>query len=392
MAASALAAARALFPHTGRGEVYLNHAATGPLSTRVVDAVRTHLRERSEGSLETFPLDAPMVSDCRVLAQRLIGAESPDRIALTTNTSDGVSIVASGVPWRSGDRVLLSNLEFPANVWPYRHMRSRGVEVDVLESADGRVTPGMIEDALTPRTRVVALSAVQFLSGFRADLAAIGELCRARSIVFAVDGIQAVGAIEIDVQAMKIDALAAGGQKWLLAPHGSGFLYVTEALQSMISQPMLGWLGVADPWRFSDYEQGLAPTARRYEGGSLNIPSLWGLHASLSTLLEFRAEAIEAQIAAITGDLIERLRSVGGVSLYTPDAPGERAGIVTIRCPAGIDPQHAFKALRRQRVTVAVREGMLRYSPHFYNSPADIEQAAEATRVCFASLAAQSSR
>jgi cysteine desulfurase/selenocysteine lyase len=375
-----LAAARLLFPHTSRGMIYLNHAGTSPLSTRVVEAMSRYLRARSEEKIETYEDDLPMVEECRAYVRDLIHAESTDRIAFSSNTSDAINIVAAGIPWKTGDRILLNNAEFPANVWPWLNLRRHGVRLDIIQETEGRITIDRILDAITPRTRVVALSAVQFLSGFRADLATIGDICRSRGIIFAVDGIQAVGAVRIDVQKMKIDALAAGGQKWQMSPHGSGFLYVSEELQSILQQVSVGWLGVADPWEFRNFDQDLAPNAGRYEGGSKVMPSLWGMHAALSMLLEFGQAAIERHLLALTGQLLDGLRGIPGTEMITSSDPDERAGIVSIRPPNGIDAPAVFQSLRRENITVAVREGLLRFSPHFYCSPDDMNTVIEATR------------
>ena len=371
--------ARALFPHTSQGKIYLNHAGTSPLSIRVVQALTDYLRQRSEGKLETYWDDLPMVGELRSFISQIVNAESGERIALTANTSDAINIVAGGLEWQQGDRILLNNIEFPANVWPYLNLKRLGVGLDVIQSPDGRISPGQIEKSVTPRTRLIALSAVQFLSGYRANLAVIGDMCRRRGIIFAVDGIQAVGAVKIDVQAMKIDALAAGGQKWQMSPHGTGFLYVTEELQSRIQQKNLGWLSVADPWDFHNHTQPLDATARRYEGGSLIMPTLWGMHAALRTIIEFGTDAIEAQILSLTQTLVEGF-AAAGLELYTPVMPAERAGIVTIRLPAGTDSQAVFKRLLDQNITLAVREGMLRYSPHFYCAAEEMATVVTATR------------
>ena len=372
LAADDLKRARSLFPFTNAGRVYLNHAGTGPLSTRVVDAMTSYLTARSVGRLENYPVDIKMVAECRTLVQRLIRAESPDRIAFFGNTTDALNVVASGIPWRTGDRVLSNTVEFSANVYPYLNLKQRGVELDSIVSQDGRVTPEMIHDALTPRTRLIALSAVQFLSGYRADLAAVGELCRNRDIIFAVDGVQAVGAVQIDVKSMKIDALACGGQKWLMSPHGSGFLYVTEELQSFIHQQHLGWLSVEDPWDFHNYSQPLASSARRYEGGSLTIPSLWGMHAAVSTLLEFGTDAIENHILALTQILIDQFAQSDMYTLLSPTERRERGGIVTVKLRSGADPTTALHSLSDGGITIALREGKFRLSPHFYNSPEEM--------------------
>jgi selenocysteine lyase/cysteine desulfurase len=374
-----LARARALFPHIALGKIYLNHAATSPLSTRVVEAMTAHLQERSSGSIDSYWTDLPKKEECREFVQKLINAESPERIAFTANTSDAINVIASGIPWKSGDRVLLNDMEFPANVYPYLHLCRLGVEIDRIRCASGKITPEMIEAVLTPRTRLFALSAVQFLSGYRADLAAIGELCRQCDIFFVVDGIQAVGAIHIDVQAMKIDALAAGCQKWQMGPHGTGFLYLTEALQSRLQQQYLGWLAVRDPWDFFNFDQPPAASARRYEGGTVNFPGIMGMHAALATLLEFGMDKIESQILALTQILTDELQKLDGIELLSPTSRHERAGIVTIKLPPRVDGNIVLQQISERHVTISLRDGKLRYSPHFYNSPEEITTAVEVT-------------
>jgi selenocysteine lyase/cysteine desulfurase len=211
-------------------------------------------------------------------------------------------------------------------------------------------------------------------------MATIGELCRQRGVIFAVDGIQAVGAVGIDVQRMKIDALAAGGQKWQMAPHGSGFLYLTDELQSRIQQQYLGWLAVEDPWNFHNYNQPLASSARRYEGGSLNFPGITGYAAAVATLLEFGIENIEAHLLDLTDTLIAGLHAIPGVTVITPKPRPARAGIVTIRLPEGTDGERVLARLQQEGILPAIREGHLRFSPHFYNTPGEMEQTIAAVR------------
>lgn len=378
---AALTRARALFPHTQEGKIYLNHAATAPLSVRVVESIEAHLRERSIGKIETYLAhDAEKIEKCRARIAALINAESPDRIALTMNTSDALNIVASGLEWKTGDRILLHESEFPANVYPYMHLKRHGVELDMISEASGNPTPQRIADSLTPRTKLVALSAVQFLTGYRADLAAIGDICRSKNIIFVVDAIQSVGAMKMNVQQLKLDAVAAGGQKWQMGPQGTAWLYLTEDLQSRIHQSSLGWLAVADPWEFFDYGQPLAPTARRYEGGTKNIPGIWGLDAAIATLLEFGANDIERHILSLTQLLTSGLQTLRGARVVSPALECERAGIVTIQLDSRIDAKDVFKRLLARDITIAIRDGKLRYAPHFYNSPTEIAIAVAATR------------
>jgi cysteine desulfurase/selenocysteine lyase len=371
---------RTLFPHLKSGQIYLNHASISPLSARVVDAMTKYLHTHSDGTLVSYDDELKIESDCRTAVQRIINAESKDRIALVGNTSDAINIVSSGLPWQSGDRIILNDMEFPANVYPYFHFQEQGIAIDIIKCPDGRLTVDMIEAAVTPKTRVVALSAVQFLSGFRADLVSIGKLCRERKIWFVVDGIQAVGATQIDVQSMKIDGLAAGAQKWQMSVQGTGFLYVNEALQDAIQPKYVGWLAVQDAWNFYNYGQPLASTAKRYEGGTVNHLGFCGMSAALSLLLEQGMEAIENHILALTRILADGLQTIDGVRLLSPLADNERAGIVTIELPPNVDAKNVFRKLLARNIVISLREGKLRYSPHFYNSPEEIDTTVEATR------------
>lgn len=371
---------REIFPHLNVGQIYFNHASTSPLSTRALDAMTRFLQTRADGTLVSYEDDLKIEAACRSAVQSLIHAESKDRIALVGNTSDAINIVASGLPWKQGDRIILNDMEFPANVYPYYHLQDQGVVLDIIKCPGGRISPEMIEKMMTPRTRVVALSAVQFLSGFRADLATIGSLCRDRNIWFIVDGIQAVGAVQLDVQGMCIDGLAAGAQKWQMSVQGTGFLYVNEPLQQAIHPQFVGWLAVQDAWNFYNYGQPLAATAKRYEGGTVNHLGFSGMAASLSLLLEQGGETIERHILALTRKLSTGLLTIPGVSLFSPASDRERAGIVTIQLPGRIDAKSVFKKFLARNIVISLREGKLRFSPHFYNSSEEVEAVIDATQ------------
>lgn len=371
---------RLLFPHAKTGQVYLNHASTSPLSTRVIDALTGFLRERSDGTVISYEDELKVENNCRLAVQKMIHADSTDRITLVVNTSDSINIVSSGLQWKPGDRIILNDIEFPANVYPYYHLQERGVVIDFIKNVDGKVTAQMIADAVTPRTRVVALSAVQYLTGYRANLATIGSLCRDKGIWFVVDGIQAVGAVDVNVQAMKIDALGAGAQKWQMSTQGTGFLYLTEALRDAIKPAYVGWLSAENAWDFSNYGQPLLKTGKRFEGGTVNRLGIRGMTEALSLLLEQGIAAVEAHILALTRLLYEGLATIAGVRLISPTADHERAGIVTITVPQHVDPSKVFKKLLVRNIVVSLREGKIRYAPHFYNSIGEIDTAIESTR------------
>jgi cysteine desulfurase / selenocysteine lyase len=375
-----VARARALFPYLASGRIYVNHAATSPYSIRVVAALQRHMEGRATGDIDTYWSDIKMIDELRGRVKTMINAESTDRIALLGNTTDALNVVASGLDWKSGDRVLLNDAEFPANLYPYINLKRLGVALDFLHAPNGVVTVDDVEQALTPRTRLVGLSAVQFLSGYRADIETIGQLCRERGVIFAVDGIQSVGAVRTDVRAMHIDALAAGAQKWQMATQGSGFLYLTEDLQSRINQSHLGWLSVDNPWDFRALDQPLAASARRFESGSLFMSCFHAMNASVSTLLEFGIDSIEQHLAGLTGILLEEFHSIRAIETITPNAPARRGGIVSVRTARPDLSEVLDKGLKRRNIIAAVREGCVRFSPHFYNSKEDMHATAQAVR------------
>ncbi|MCS6809312.1 MAG: aminotransferase class V-fold PLP-dependent enzyme [Bacteroidota bacterium] len=376
-------ALRALFPHTAQGTIYIDHASVGPLSTKVRDALVEHITRRSEREINTFASDVEHARECRARVAQLINAESAERIAFFMNTSDALNVVPSGLRWRYGERILLNDQEFPANVYPYRNLRRYGVELDILATEDGAVCPEMIERALRSaggRIKIVALSAVQFLSGYRADVAAIGEICRQYHALFIVDAIQAAGAVPLDVQAMHIDALAAGGQKWLMAPTGIAFLYVTEELQHRIEQAHLGWLSVESPWDFFRYDQPLQASAKRYENGTINFIGILGLLASLEMLLELTPEAIERHILQLTEYLLAELPLLGIFSHVSTFAPQHRSGIVSAVLNDPTQGERIVEKLAQRSIRISLREGRLRFSPHCYNTIEEIQGALAALR------------
>jgi cysteine desulfurase/selenocysteine lyase len=365
---------RKLFPHLESDNIYLNHAAIGPFTKNVIGRINEHLTQRSSGLIDNFKKDLRVMENCRDKLAQLIHAESAERFAFTTNTSEAINIVAGGLQLKKGDHILLNTAEFPANVYPYVNLKSKGVAIDFIKDQDGVITPAMIEDAITPNTRVLGLSAVQFLSGYRADLKTIGALCQKHDIIFVVDGIQAVGAMDINVQEMNIDALASGAHKWQMGPQGIGFLYVSEQLQNKLQQTSVGWLSVETPWQLFNYNQSLSETARRYETGTYNIPGIYGYDAALELLLEVGVATIENRLHNLTQIIVEKFSDTKNASVYTPIEARGRAGIVTLTLTESIDAEQLLVYLKSQHITLAVREGKVRFSPHFYNTEEEVAQ------------------
>lgn len=351
----------------------MNHAAVSPLSSTVCNEIHRHLRVRNRGPFNLFEGSQQAIAECRGRIAGLIGAPSTDQIAFTRNTSDGLNIIAEGIRWNKGDEILLNNLEFPANIQPWRALERRGVTLRILKNRNGRIETEDLVKAITPSTRLLSISAVQYQTGHRADLKAIGQFCSEHNILFVVDAIQHLGAGAIDVQSARIDAVATGGHKWLMAPMGAGFLYLSDQLKDQFDPPRTGWLSVEDPLKMHLYEQPWLDTARRLETGTPGIIGIIGLNRSLKTLSNAGYLKIEQHISSLTRTLTETIESWNECRLATPLDPGQRGGIVTFTPPAGKEASSITAALQKQKIAISDREGMLRISPHFYNTPEEVE-------------------
>ncbi len=358
---------RTEFPVT-QDWAYLNHAAVSPLPRRVVDTMCAflHARQRGDMALEDWP---PATEETRGLAARLLGAD-PQEIAFINSTSDGLNLAANVLPIAPGENVVLCDAEFPANVYPWVNLRRRGVEVRIVPHDGGGLSPAALESALDGRTRVVAVSSVQFLSGYRADLPAIGRLCRAVGAYLVVDGIQSLGVVPLDVRAAGIDILVTQGAKWLMAPIGIGFLYVRRELIEQLQPAYAYYRAVTSPEPYLQYDWTLRPDARRFEVSSPNVAGLYGLRAALAFLLEVGIERIYHRVLDLTDYLLAGLDRLG-IEVLTPRPRQLRAGIVSCRTA---DVPGDFQRLQAARVRVSQREGCLRISPHFYNTPQEIDR------------------
>lgn len=365
---------RNTFPHLDQPHYYLNHAAFGVLSTRVIDAIQRHLTARGTGPIFTFPADHEVIESARHRIAELINAPSPDNISFVTNTSEGLNLIASGLDLGAGDRILLNSAEFPSNVYPYTNLRRHGVEVNFIQTEKGYVTPDEISSALNKNHKVVSISAVQFLGGYRIDLQQTGEITQKNGSLFIVDAIQAIGNSPIDVQAMRIDGLVSGGLKWMMAPMGTGFVYISDTLRERIHQQYAGWLSVQTPWELSNFDQALNPTNRRYELGGLNVPGIYALNESVLPFLELGSERIRQHLVDLT-DLVDDRMAPLELDPFTVKTPEHRTGIITYNLPENVDGEKLISVLADQRVTVSHRQGKIRFSPHYYNNSDDINAA-----------------
>ena len=361
---------RSLFPSVAN-QVYLNHAACSPLPTPTIQAAQTLLEEQHLYGCRYSHGWSGLVEQIRKTAARFIGA-SEDEVALTRNTSHGLLLVANGLPWRAGDNLIVPQEEFTANVYPWLTLRGRGVEVRFAPVRDHRILPEDIEAQMDARTRLVAISAVQFGSGFRCDLHAIAALCRAHGVLLCVDGIQALGQMPFNVNDPQVDFLSAGGPKWLMAPLGTGIFYCRKPLIERLAPVFMGWRSTTNPDDYYRYDMPWHPTARRFEEATLNIPGLLGLQASMNLLAEAGLERIRAHLLRLTDALAEGLKARGYVVTTPMEYPTERSGILCFKHPT-LKAAEIHERLTAANVVVSLRGEVIRVSPHFYNTPDDIE-------------------
>jgi selenocysteine lyase/cysteine desulfurase len=307
----------------------------------------------------------------RVAAARLIGA-TRDEIAIVKNTSEGIATVALGIDWRPGDRIVAFREEFAANYFPWKRLESRGVEVRWLSYLDDL---DKIAEA-SRGARLLSISFVQYLSGYRADLESIGRICRDRGVFFFVDAIQGLGAFPLDVRRAGIHALSADGHKWLLGPEGCGILYVQKDLQDSVQPVEFGWTNVAAFYDYSSRDLTLRKDAGRYECGTLNTVGCFGLRAAIELVLEASVEEIAPAVSALAGQVAEGA-AARGYELLGERSPATGSGIVSIR-KTGEDSRLTVRRLKERGFLAAPRQGWIRVSPHFYITPGEIDAFVEA--------------
>lgn len=371
---------RTLMP-VAKKSAYLDHAAVSALSQPAVDAVQNWLQDAAEVGNPAWGQWVKGVESLRATAAKFIGAE-PEEIALVSNTTAGISLVAEGLDWHEGDNVVTFADEFPSNVYPWMNLQSRGVETRrVPTSASGRPDLDQLAAACDSRTRVVTVSWVGFATGYRHDIARIAEIAHARGALFFLDAIQGLGVFPIDVDEFGIDFLAADGHKWLLGPEGAGLAYIRRKHLDQLRPIGPGWHSVKPGQDYTHIELNLRPSAARYEGGSQNICGMLALGASLRMLAELEPQNISAAVLEITDLACEKLEKIGSTIVSDRDMGhrnGEqRSGIVSFEIP-GRDPLALKRHATQRGVIFGCRAGRLRISPHAYNGENDLERLVDA--------------
>ncbi len=365
---------RRQFPITSRFN-FQDHAAVAPLSAPAVRALTAYAREQSEQSyLAEDYLRSP--DQVRHAFAKLLNAGT-DELTFVKNTSEGLNYVANGVQWVTGDNVVLNTMEFPANVTPWLHLEQRGVHAKFVREEDGRIPFDRLAEAIDRRTRVLAISAVQWSNGFRVDLTRLGELCQEKGVLLCVDAIQALGVHPMDVRAMNIDFLAADGHKWLCGPDGAGVFFCRRELLGHLRPSEPGYLCMKYDFDTAEPRLDFRDDARRFDSGAYNLAGIRALGASVNLLLESGIEEIQRRIKHLTDRLVEGARRKGW-TISSPRTPSEWSGIVSLWSDKQ-DLVALRKHLREEfRIVASLRLGRLRLSPHFYNTEDEVDQVIDA--------------
>ncbi|HZX67792.1 MAG TPA: aminotransferase class V-fold PLP-dependent enzyme [Candidatus Elarobacter sp.] len=353
------------------GLIYVNHAAAGVLPNATRDALHAMIDDHAaRGVLGTASRELSLPAYRRRIAE-FVGGKG-DEIALLRNTGDCATVLAQGLDLGPGDEVVTQANEFGSNAYPWLALRARGVTVTMIDAPNERMTPDVLRRFVSPRTKVVAVSWVTFDDGYRHDLGALAEVAHANGALCVVDVMQGLGAFPLDVAATGVDAIYAGGAKWLMALQGVSFLWLRSALLDRVALRMPGWRSVADMWDFLDYDQSPAPNATRYEGGTVNILGALSLATSIDVLADAGVERIAAHVIALTDRLADGLSVRGWTVLSDRSCNEVKSGIVTFRRD-DVDPVALGKRLGAAGICVTYRPSGIRVAPHGHNTPDEID-------------------
>ena len=361
--------ARSYFPHLKNGIIYFNHASTAPINTGAKKRIDEFVKERSEFANDDYWAFKAVADETKTMIGEMINC-SEERIAFLDNTTNGIIWLAQGIDWNAGDRIILNDVEFPANVYPFLQLREKGVEIDFIKSTNGIVTAEEIIDAIQPRIKLISVSFIQFLSGYRVDLEKIGKVCKEKGIIFSVDAIQGLGAVRLDVGKYNIDFLASGTQKWLLGLQGLAFFYVRKELQDKLKSAPIGWLAVKDAWNLLDFNLTTKETAERFQPGTLNNLGIYAFNSSMKLFKEFGFDEIEEQVLSNSEYFIQELAKIGYESPLLSIQKEYLSGIVSFRSD---NAQKIFDHLNQKKIVCSLREGYIRFAPHFYNTKQEID-------------------
>lgn len=367
---------RQLFFPVTRNCIYLNHAANGPLPRPTARLMHSYIEDTSSFGTSNYERWTAYEQGAHRRLANMIHAR-PGQVAMTASTGDGLMMIAGGLPWREGDMITSAECEFPSNVYPWLNLQEQGVEVHLVKMREHRIMVEDLLESISERTRLVSLSLVEFSTGFRNDIATIARYCHERGIICGIDAIQALGALDIDVQGLGIDYLAAASHKWLLSPQTTGILYAADALLQQLHTTRRGWFSVENPFDFFNYDQALKAGAARFEHSTPNRTAIIGLDTSLGVFesIDGGMQAVETRILGLTSYAIQGLERLG-YPVVSPQGAGERSGIVCFEPHPerqDITSQQIVDELAARNIYVAARGNVVRISPHFYNTLEEID-------------------
>ncbi len=354
--------------------IYLNHAAVAPWPKRTSQAIIEFASQNTTYGTKYYLEWLQKEKLLRHQLKSLINAPSADDIALVKNTSEALSFVAYGLTWQDGENIVSSRDEFPSNRIPWQSLRNQGVEFREADLSSSLTPEQALFDLVDRNTRLITISSVQFTSGLRMDLRQIGEFCKKHNILFCIDAIQSIGAVEFDVQEYQADFVMADGHKWMLGPEGLGVFYSTPKARNELELTQFGWHMIEDISNYENKPWKIHPTARRFECGSPNMLAIHALSASLSLLLEIGMSEIEQRVIVNAEYLIEKIQQSSRLKLLSLASSKLKSGI-TVFTHQTYSNAELFKHLQSSDVMCALRGGGIRFSPHFYNSLDELDQA-----------------
>ncbi|MBV9737080.1 MAG: aminotransferase class V-fold PLP-dependent enzyme [Candidatus Eremiobacteraeota bacterium] len=359
---------RALFPVTEHFN-YLNHAAVGILPIPVRDAIIEFVdAHATTGIVGVWPYDLRL-TEYRSEIARFIGADA-EEIAVLRNSADGANAIAAGLRWEPGDEIILGDNEFPSNAYPWLACRDLGAKVRLIETERERLTPDVLRKHISKRTRVVTVSWVSFMDGYRHDLAGLAEVAHGHGALLCVDVMQSLGAFPLDVRSTGVDAVYAGGAKWLMALQGVSFLYVRKALIDRLRLAAPGWRSAANLWDFLNYEQAPVNDASRFEGGTVNFVGALSLAKAIEVLAA-PGRRIAEHVLELTDRLCDGLQRMGA-EIASDRSPETSSAIVTFKLPQH-DPIELGRILQKEKIITTYRTNGVRVSPHGYNTEREID-------------------
>lgn len=363
------------------GLIYLNHAAVAPWPKRTADAVCDFASENMRQGASHYPAWIKKELSLRQLLAILINAPSPDDIALVKNTSEGLSMIAYGLSWHPGDNIVLPDCEFPSNRIVWESLADKGVELRQVSILESKNPEQALLEACDRHTRLVSVSSVQYAQGFRLHLPVIGDYCHKNNILFCVDAIQSIAALQFDLQACHADFVVADGHKWMLGPEGLALFYSSPDSRNQLSISEFGWHMLADPGNFDLKDWSIASSAQRFECGSPNMLAIHALHASISLLLEIGMDKIESMLLDKTRHLQEYIQLHPQLILHSSPHHDRQSGISSFSVK-NREPDFIYRNLMQNNIICAMRNRAVRFSPHFYTPEDHLLQAIE-TAVSF---------